>query len=108
MSYTCEYKDKTSANFRSYERFKIHKILPHKIPLYVLCDEKNRVLVGLFNEFELTRVNLTRYRVVVRDRTKKKGQSWVRLHYKGYSDDYDEWKMDKNNELVDIVDEQTV
>ena len=44
----------------------------------------------------------------MRDRKKKKGQSWVRLHYKGYSDDYDEWKMDKNNELVDIVDEQTV
>ena len=93
---------------RSYERFKVHKILPHKIPLYVLTDDKNRVIVGLFNEFELTKVNLSRYRVVINERMTKKGKNWVKLHYKGYSDKEDEWREVKDDDIVDIINEQSM
>lgn len=93
---------------RTYERFKVHKILPHKIPLYILSDEKNRVIAGLFNEFELTKVNLSRYRVVIKDRATRKGKKWVKLHYKGYSDEYDQWQLDDSDEIVDISDEQSI
>ena len=91
---------------RTYERFKVHKILPHKIPMYVLRDEKNRIIEGFFNEFELTKVNLSRYRVIVKDRVKKKGKNWYKISYKGYSSDYDEWKEEKDNDIVDIANEQ--
>lgn len=93
---------------RSYERFRIHKILPHKIPLYVLMDEKNRIIEGFFNEYELTKVNLARYRVVVKDRAKRKGKKWLKIHYKGYDESYDEWREEKDNDIVDIADEQTI
>jgi hypothetical protein len=60
--------------------------------------------VGLFGEYELTKVNLSRFRAIVKERKKKKGEDWVRLHYKGYNDEFDEWR--KNEDLVDIENEQ--
>ena len=74
--------------------------------MYVLRDEKNRIIEGFFNEFELTKVNLSRYRVIVKDRVKKKGKNWYKISYKGYSSDYDEWKEEKDNDIVDIANEQ--
>lgn len=93
---------------RSYERYKIHKILPHKLPLYVLSDEQDRVMIGLFNEYELTKVKLSRYRVVVNDSMTRKGKKWIKVHYKGYSSDLDEWREVKGKEFVNIADEQSM
>ena len=40
----------------SYERFVVHKLIKYKIPLYILRDEQERVIAGLFNEFEVSSV----------------------------------------------------
>ena len=93
---------------RSYERYKVHKVLSHKLPLYVLTDEKDRIMMGLFNQFELTKVNLSRYRVVIKDKVKKRGKTWLKVHYKGYPDDFDEMREEKDNDFVNIPDEQAM
>lgn len=69
-------------------------------------DENQRVIAGLFNEYELVKINLPRYRVIVKDKKIKKNKKWVKLHYKGYSEEFDEWRLDDNNEIVPLRDEQ--
>ena len=91
---------------RSYERFKIHKIINHKIPLYILRDEKQRIISGLFNEYELVKINLPRYRAIVKDTKFKKNKKWIRLHYKGFGEEFDEWKLDDGDNIVSIEDER--
>lgn len=71
-------------------------------------DEQNRIIAGLFNEFELVKINLPRYRVVVKDTKIKNKKKWIKLHYKGYSDEFDEWRVDDDDgeDIVDLEDER--
>lgn len=54
------------------------------------------------------KVNLSRYRVIVKDKKIVKNKKWLKLHYKGYSDDLDEWKLDDGKEIVGLSDEQQI
>jgi len=42
----------------------------------------------------------------VKDKKIKKNKKWVKLHYKGYSEEFDEWRLDDNDEIVPLRDEQ--
>ena len=89
---------------RSYERFKVHKVIKNKVPLYILADEKENIIFGFFHDFELVKVNLSRYRVIIKDSKVKNGKTWHHLHYKGYSDQYDSWEPE--DDVVDLKDER--
>ena len=67
---------------RSYERFKIDQIINHKIPFYILRDEKDRIISGYFNDYELVKINLAKYRSNVLSRKKVRGKNWVKLSFK--------------------------
>ena len=69
-------------------------------------DEKQRVIAGFFNEFELVKINLPRYRAIVTDKKFKKNKKWIKLHYKGYSNEFDEWRVDDGDEIVNLEDER--
>ena len=86
----------------SYERFKISKIIEHKIPLYVIQDEKGREILGLFNEWELLPVDLDRYRVNVLERKRMRNKNFVKLEYKGYPKEFIEWVEEGKADLVDL------
>ncbi len=87
---------------RSYEVFKIARIIDHKIPLYVLEDEKNREIAGVFNEFELVLVDIDRFRVNVIQRKKIRGKEWVKLRWKGYPKEFDSWQEEEASDLVNL------
>lgn len=72
------------------------------MPLYILRDEKDREILGVFNEYELVRVNLERYRVNVLETKKVRNRSWVKLKYKGYPDEFTEWVDNSTADLVDL------
>ena len=67
---------------RSYERFEIEQIINHKIPFYILRDEKDRILSGYFNDYELVKIDLEKYRVNVLKKKKVRGRNWVKLSFK--------------------------
>ena len=67
-------------------------------------DEKQRIISGLFNEYELVKINLPRYRAIVKDTKFKKNKKWIRLHYKGFGEEFDEWKLDDGDNIVSIED----
>ena len=73
--------------------------------LYILQDEKQRVIAGLFNEYELVKINIPRYRIIVKDTKFKKNKKWIRVHYKGFSSDFDEWRVDDGVNIVPLEDE---
>jgi hypothetical protein len=54
------------------------------------------------------KVNLSRYRVIVTDKKIVKNKKWLKLHYKGYSEDLDEWRLDDGKEIVGLPDEQQI
>lgn len=87
---------------RSYERFTISKIIEHKIPLYILRDEKEREILGVFNEFELVPVKLERYRVNVLETKRVRNKGWVKLKYKGYPDEFSEWVEESAADMIDL------
>lgn len=62
----------------------------------------------ILHKFQLVKVNLTRYRAVVKDKKISKNRKWLKLHYKGYSDDLDEWRLDDGKEIVGLADEQQI
>ena len=87
------YRGKFSRSYnisRSYERFRIKKVVSHKIPQYILEDEKGREIEGFFHAHELVRVQLTTYRSnVIAQKKDKKGGRWLKLSYKGYPSEFD-------------------
>ena len=62
----------------------------------------------ILHKFQLVKVNLTRYRAVVKDKKISKNRKWLKLHYKGYPDDLDEWRLDDGKEIVGLADEQQI
>ena len=68
--------------------------------MYVLGDEKGREILGLFNEFELVPVQLDRYRVNVLDRKRVRNKNWVKLKYKGYPKEFDEWVEESKADMI--------
>ena len=87
----------------SYERYQISKIIEHKLPMYILEDEKGREILGLFNEFELVPVELDRYRVNVLDRKRVRNRNYVKLKYKGYPEEFTEWVEESKADLIDAA-----
>ena len=77
-------------------------VLSTKRPSYRLVDEKDRPITGRFYEYEITPVNLSRYRVNVVGRKKIRGSDWIKLKYKGYDKDFDEWIKESESDIIDL------
>lgn len=44
----------------------------------------------------------------MKDKKISKNRKWLKLHYKGYPDDLDEWRLDDGKEIVGLADEQQI
>lgn len=87
---------------RSYERFKISKVIPHKIPIYKLVDENDEEIIGKFAAFELVRVDLDTYRSRVVEEKTVRGVKWIKLSFKGYNKKFDLWQKENDSDLRKI------
>lgn len=87
---------------RSYERFKVIKVIPHKIPLYKLADEHGDEIVGKFAAFELVKVKLDTYRSRIIDKKTIRGVKWIKLTFKGYDKSFDLWQKEDESALTTI------
>ena len=78
-------------------------------------DEKDRILSGYFNDYELVKIDLEKYRVNVLKKKKVRGRNWVKLSFKvcstysvysikvflkGYGQEYDDWFLENNSDIT--------
>ena len=98
---------KKSAFHRSYNnqrteaRYIIYKICKkHVTPCYFLKNQKGQQMKDRFYEHELTLTNIPTYRSNVIKSKTVKGKTYHLVHYKGYSDDYDEWVQPNQLEKI--------
>ena len=100
------YRGKFSRSYniqRSYERFKIKRVTHQKVPRYVIEDEKGREIDGFFYAHELTRVQLSRYRSsVIGEKRDRAGVKWLKIAYKGYPEEFNEWRRSDELDLIPI------
>ena len=82
------------------EIFSIHKILPRVPPVYIIKDEQNEIIKGVFYEQQLQKIyktdNIYYIENIVKSKKLKNGKKKVFIKWLGYPEKANTWEPEEN------------